>query len=120
MEKITTKITAGNFFSADVQYQGIGIDIAKNFLSVCTIDNDGDIKYIAKMSRDDLIQQLAPLKPTHIVMEPCAGAAELAERLNAIGQKPILVPGSSVKAGVLAYCNGQKNDRNVSIFLNSP
>ncbi len=110
--KIITKKTALNFFSADVEYQGIGIDIAKKFLSVCTIDSDGSVEYIARMSRDELIEQLAPLTPIPIVMEPCAGSALLAERIEKIGHKPYLVSGSAVKAAVQAQYNGQKNDRN--------
>lgn len=110
--KITTKKSAVNFFSADVEYRGIGIDIAKKFLSVCTIDSDGCVEYIARMSRDELIEQLAPFKPIPIVMEPCAGSAFLAERIEKIGHKPYLVSGSAVKAAVQAQCNGQKNDRN--------
>ncbi len=110
--KITTKKSAVNFFSSDVEYRGIGIDIAKKFLSVCTIDSDGCVEYIARMSRDEFIEQLALLKPIPIVMEACAGSALLAERIEKIGHKPYLVSGSAVKAAVQAQCNGQKNDRN--------
>lgn len=110
--KITTKKTAANFFSSDVEYWGIGIDIAKKFLSVCTIDSNGCIEYIARMSHDALIEQLALLKPIPIVMEACAGSAFLAERIEKVGHKPYLVSGSAVKHGVRSLCNGQKNDRN--------
>lgn len=116
MQKINTQKTS-NFFNPNITYRGIGIDIAKNFLSVCTIDDDGAINYHAKMSREELIKQLAPLKPTRIVMEPCAGSAELAERIRMIGHTPILVSGSTVKAAVLAQCNGQKNDRNDALVM---
>lgn len=117
MDKINTTKSTKNFLNPDVIYRGIGIDIAKNFLSVCTIDDDGAINYRAKMSRDELIKQLAPLRPTRIVMEPCAGSAELAERIRETGHEPILVSGSTVKAAVLAHCNGQKNDRNDALVM---
>lgn len=81
MDKINTTKTSKNFFKLNVTYRGIGIDIAKNFLSVCTIDDDV-VNYQAKMFRDELVRQFAPFRQLRIVIESCSGSAELAKRIS--------------------------------------
>lgn len=100
------------FFNPEIPYRGIGIDIAKNFLSVCSIDDDGVIEYRAKMSHEQLIQELASVKPVRLVMEPCSGSASLAESLRQIGHHPVLVSGAVVHSAVQSHFNSKKNDRN--------
>lgn len=100
------------FFNPEKKYVGIGLDLAKHFISVYAIDEDGDMAYEPKMPHEQLLQELANIKPTPIVMEACAGSMLLGAKLSEIGQLPHLLPGKIVSSRVQAVFPGKKNDRN--------
>ena len=110
-EKNTAKKET-SFFNPEKKYVGIGLDLAKHFVSVCAIDEDGNMDYEAKMPHDKLVEELANIQPTPIVMEACAGSMLLGTKLRDIGQLPHLLPGKIVSSRVQALFPGKKNDRN--------
>ena len=65
----------------------VGIDLAKNVLSVHGVDAHGKAVLRKSLSRSKLIELMAQLPPCRIGLEACSGAHELARTLQALGHE---------------------------------
>lgn len=86
----------------------VGIDLAKNVLSVHGVDAHGKVGLRKTVSRGKLIELMAQLPACRVGMEACSGAHELARTLQALGHDArIMAP-----KFIAAYRKNQKNDSN--------
>ena len=87
----------------------IGVDLAKDKLQVCAINQAGKEVSNKSLSRKKLINLLVSKYPdATIAMEACSGSNPLARSLEALNFKVLLVPPQHVKP----FVKGNKNDRN--------
>lgn len=69
----------------------IGIDIGKNSFHVIGFDKRGAIVLRQKLSRGQIAVRFANLPSCLIGMEACVGSHHLSRRLQALGQKSLLL-----------------------------
>jgi transposase len=86
----------------------VGLDIAKQFFQVHGIDCDGQVVVQKKLSRKDVIEWFAKLKPCLVGLESCATSTYWAREIGKLGHTVKLIPPAYVKP----YVRRQKNDRN--------
>jgi transposase len=99
-------ITSGEAVMSEITT--VGIDLAKNVLSVHGVDAHGKIVLRKTLSRAKLIELMAQLPACRVGMEACWGAHELARTLQALGHDArILAP-----KFIVPYRKNQKNDGN--------
>ncbi|MFA9459987.1 IS110 family transposase [Thiohalorhabdus methylotrophus] len=84
----------------------LGIDLGKNTIHVVGLDESGHLAERKKLTRTSLIRFLAKLAPCQVAMEACAGSHHVARKAEAMGHRPVILPGQFVQA----YTKGQKND----------
>jgi transposase len=84
----------------------IGIDIGKNSFHLVGMDASGAIVLRQKVSRQQILNRLANLKPCLIGMEACVGAHFLSRELEALGHDARIMPAVYVKP----FLKSQKND----------
>jgi transposase len=84
----------------------IGIDIGKNTFHLIGLDRKGAIVLRRKLSRGQVEDRLANMRPCLIGMEACVGAHHLSRQLKALGHDPRLMPARYVRP----YSKGPKND----------
>jgi len=84
----------------------IGIDIGKTIFHLVGLDRRGAIVFKTKLSRSQLENRLANIRPCLIGMEACVGAHHLSRQLIALGHDARLMPAKYVKA----FLKGNKND----------
>ncbi len=86
----------------------VGIDLAKNVLSVHGVDAHGKAVLRKSLSRSKVLELMAQLPACRVGIEACAGAHELARTLQALGHNPrIMAP-----KFIVPYRKNQKNDGN--------
>ena len=86
----------------------VGIDLAKNVLSVHGVDAGGKAVLRKSLSRSKLIELMAQLPPCRIGLEACSGAHQLARTLQTFGHAArIMAP-----KFIVPYRKNQKNDGN--------
>jgi transposase len=86
----------------------VGIDLAKNVISVHGVNAQGKAVLRKSLSPARLLELMAKLPPCLVGMEACSGAHEMARRLHAIGHDArIMAP-----KFVVPYRKNQKNDGN--------
>ncbi len=86
----------------------VGIDLAKNVLSVHGVDGHGKIVLRKSLTRGKLLETMAQLPACRVGMEACSGAHELARTLTSLGHDArIMAP-----KFVAPYRKNQKNDGN--------
>ncbi len=86
----------------------VGLDIAKQFFQVHGIDRDGQVIVQKKLSRKDVVEWFAKLKPCLVGIESCATSTYWAREIGKLGHTVKLIPPAYVKP----YVRRQKNDRN--------
>jgi transposase len=86
----------------------VGIDLAKNVLSLHGVDARGVVMLRRTVSRTKLSLLVAQLPPCLIGMEACSGAHEWARRFSALGHRVRLM----APKFVAPYRKGGKNDGN--------
>jgi transposase len=86
----------------------VGLDIAKQFFQVHGIDRDGQVIVQKKLSRKDVAEWFAKLKPCLVGIESCATSTYWARQIGKLGHTVKLIPPAYVKP----YVRRQKNDRN--------
>jgi transposase len=86
----------------------VGIDLAKNVISVHGVTAQGKTVLRKSLSPARLLELMAKLRPCRVGMEACSGAHEMARRLQAMGHDArIMAP-----KFVTPYRKNQKNDGN--------
>ena len=86
----------------------IGIDLAKNIVSVHGVDEHGKDALKKSLKPAAMFELLAKLPPCRVGMEACSGAHDTARRLKAMGQNArIMAPKEIVR-----FRQKQKNDAN--------
>ncbi len=86
----------------------VGIDLAKNVLSVHGVDAGGKSVLRKSLTRGKLLELMAQLPACRVGMEACSGAHELARRLQTLGHEAkIMAP-----KFIVPYRKNQKNDGN--------
>ena len=63
----------------------VGIDLAKNVLSVHGVDGHGKTMLRKTVTRGKLLELMAQLPACRVGMEACSGAHELARTLKSLG-----------------------------------
>ena len=87
----------------------IGIDLAKDDLQVCRVNQAGKQVSNKLLPKKKLINVLVTKYPdATIAMEACSGSNPLARSLEALNFKVLLIPPQHVKP----FVKGNKNDRN--------
>jgi transposase len=86
----------------------VGIDLAKNVLSVHGVDAHGKVVLRKSLSRSKLIELMAQLPACRVGMEACSGAHELARTLQALGHDARIMASKFI----VPYRKNQKNDGN--------
>jgi len=86
----------------------VGIDLAKNVLSVHGVDGAGKVVLRKTLSRAKLLELMANAPACRVGMEACSGAHEMARSLLAMGHDARIIASKFV----VPYRKNQKNDRN--------
>ena len=86
----------------------VGIDLAKNVLSVHGVDDHGKPLLRKSLTRGKLLELMAQLPACRVGIEACSGAHELARTLTSLGHDArIMAP-----KFIVPYRKNQKNDGN--------
>lgn len=91
----------------------VSIDLAKSVFQVCRFSNDLKILSNKKFSRNKLIQEIAQLTPSNIVMEACYSAHYWGRTFEQYGHTVKLIPAQHVKP----FVRGNKNDANDAVAI---
>jgi transposase len=84
----------------------IGIDIAKHVFHVHAVDKQGNMLFKKRLSRDEVLPQVAQYEQSLIVMEACGGAHYWGREFEKLGFAVKLIPPQFVKP----YVKSNKND----------
>ena len=96
-----------------IAYEAVGLDLAKTDMTLAAFDSDHKEPYfIDRIPYDKLYELLANMAPTLVAMEPCSGAHQIAEQIQALGHEVMMISGRHVQAWVKDHYNGQKTDLN--------
>ncbi|MXR71032.1 IS110 family transposase [Shewanella sp. JBTF-M18] len=86
----------------------IGIDLAKNVLQVCGVNQAGKTLFNRTVKRTQLLKTLVQYPDAVIAMEACSGSNYWGRELMSRGFEVKLIPPQHVKP----FVKGNKNDRN--------
>ncbi|MCL1091952.1 transposase, partial [Shewanella profunda] len=86
----------------------IGIDLAKNVLQVCGVNQAGKAVFNRTIKRTQLLKTLVQYPEAVIAMEACSGSNYWGRELISQGFEVRLIPPQHVKP----FVKGNKNDRN--------
>ena len=96
-----------------IAYEAVGLDLAKEDVALAAFDSEHKEPYlIDRISYDKLYELLTDMAPTLVAMEPCSGAHQICEQIEALGHEVLMISGRHVQAWVKDHCNGQKTDLN--------
>ena len=96
----------------DLEYEAIGIDLAKNCVSVALLTTDGEVVCIDRLDYSELEKSAQALSPTTFAMEPCTEMNYLVQKLEAWGHRCLVIGGKNVQNYVENHFSGQKTDLN--------
>ena len=69
----------------DLEYEAIGIDLAKNCVSAALLTTDGEVVCIDRLDYSELEKSAQALSSTTFAMEPCTEMNYLVQKLEAWG-----------------------------------
>ena len=95
---------------ANISWSVIGLDLAKNDVSLVGITADGEIIRVDRMSYEILLEKAQAMLPTTFAMEPCSEMNHLVNQFEAMGHKCKVIGGYAVRNYINTYFAGQKND----------
>ena len=96
----------------DLEYEAIGIDLAKNCVSAALLTTDGEVVCIDRLDYSELEKSAQALSPTTFAMEPCTEMNYLVQKLEAWGHRCLVIGGKNVQNYVENHYSGQKTDLN--------
>ena len=97
---------------ANLDYEVIGLDLAKQNVSFVGITSDGEVIRIDRVDYSILLEKAAEMAPTTFGMEPCTEMNWLCNELKRYGHICKVFSGQAVQAQIQAFFFGQKNDLN--------
>ena len=80
----------------DLEYEVIGIDLAKNCVSAALLTTDGEVVGIDRLDYSELEKSAQALSPTTFAMEPCTEMNYLVQKLEAWGHRCLVIGGKNV------------------------
>lgn len=86
----------------------IGVDLAKNILQLCGVNQAGKAIFNRQVKRHKLLAFMAQYPDAVIAMEACSGSNYWGRELEQQGYRVMLIPPQHVKP----FVKGNKNDRN--------
>ncbi len=86
----------------------IGLDLAKNIIQVCGVNQAGKLVFNRPVKRTRLLQFLSAYPSVDIAMEACSGSNYWGRTLESLGHRTLLIPPQHVKP----FVKGNKNDSN--------
>lgn len=101
-----------NTIDTDLEYEVIGIDLAKNCVSAILLTTDGEIFGIDRLDYQELEKSAQELSPTIFAMEPCTEMNYMVQKLEDWGHHCIVISGKNVKDYVESHFSNQKTDLN--------
>ena len=96
----------------DLEYEAIGIDLAKNCVSAALLTTDGEVVCIDRLDYSELEKSAQALSSTTFAMEPCTEMNYLVQKLEAWGHRCLVIGGKNVQNYVENHFSGQKTDLN--------
>ena len=101
-----------NEIDSNLDYEVIGLDLAKQNVSFVGITTDGEVIRIDRVDYSVLLEKAAEMVPTTFGMEPCTEMNWLCNELKQLGHMCKVFSGQAVQAQIQAFFSGQKNDLN--------
>ena len=102
----------------DADYCTIGLDLAKNDVSIAAIAcDDTTPTLIDRMTYDELYALADKLSPTLFAFEPCCAYSHVAAELQIRGHQVRVISGRAVKNWINTHMSGQKTDLNDALAL---
>ena len=98
--------------NTDLEYEAIGIDLAKNCVSAALLTTDGEVVCIDRLDYSELEKSAQALSSTTFAMEPCTEMNYLVQKLEAWGHRCLVIGGKNVQNYVENHYSGQKTDLN--------
>lgn len=92
----------------DLEYEVIGIDLAKNCVSAVLLTTDGEVIGIDRLDYPELEKSAQELSPTIFAMEPCTEMNYLVQKLEAWGHRCLIISGDYIES----HFSSQKTDLN--------
>lgn len=86
----------------------IGLDLAKNVIQICGVNQAGKAVFNRKVARHKVLELLSQHPQVPIAMEACSGSNYWGRVLQLRGHQVMLLPPQHVKP----FVKGNKNDRN--------
>lgn len=86
----------------------IGLDLAKNVIQVCGVNQAGKAAFNRKVARNKLLELLSQYPQVPIAVEACSSSNYWGRALQQRGHQVMLLPPQHVKP----FVKGNKNDRN--------
>ena len=96
----------------NIEYEFIGVDLAKNGVTVALLTVEGEIIGVDRLGYDELIKSAQELSPTTFAMEPCTEMNFLTHILESFGHSCTVISGKNVQAYVESHFSNQKTDLN--------
>ena len=98
--------------NTDLEYEVIGIDLAKSCISAVLLSLDGEVIGIDRLNYQELEKIAQVLSPTTFALEPCAEMNYLVQKLEDWGHCCIVINGKHVQDYVESHFSNQKTDLN--------
>jgi transposase len=96
-----------------MKYTLVSIDLAKDSFQFCGINSSHKVVINQKMSRNKLLQKMATIEPTTVVMEACYSSNPWGRKIESFGHTVKLIPAYQVKPFLI----GNKNDKNDAVAI---
>ncbi len=96
----------------NLEYEVIGLDLAKNCVSAVLITTDGEIVGIDRLDYQELEKNAQELSPTTFAIEPCTEMNYLVQRLEGWGHRCLVIGGKNVRDYIESHFSNQKTDLN--------
>jgi len=110
---MSTKTILSNTIDTNQDYEVIGLDLAKNWVSAALITlPDGEIKGIDRFEYHELLKCAQEMPATTFAMEPCCEMNGLVNDLESWGHKCLVIDGKNVKNYIETHFSNQKTDLN--------
>ena len=90
----------------DLEYEAIGIDLAKNCVSAALLTTDGEVVCIDRLDYSELEKSAQALSSTTFAMEPCTEMNYLVQKLEAWGHRCLVIGGKNLQDYVENHFSG--------------
>ena len=91
----------------------LGIDLAKNYFQVCSLNQANKVQFNRKLTRNKLAEFMQQQSPVLVAMKACSSSNYWARKFEEMGHTVKLVPAQHVRP----FVKGNKDDRNDAIAI---